>query len=118
MRHFTQLADLVFIGKSLAPHTEGQTPVEAAVLGRPMLFGPGMGNFRNIAKDLLARGAAVEVLDAARLADEAVALLRDSARREALAAAAAAWRREHAGALERTVAIIRAELAALPPSEG
>ena len=35
LRKFTQLADLVFVGKSLAPHEGGQTPVEAAVLGKP-----------------------------------------------------------------------------------
>ena len=30
LRKITQLADIVFVGKSLPPHTEGQTPVEAA----------------------------------------------------------------------------------------
>ena len=57
LRRLTQLADLVFVGKSLPPHTEGQTPVEAAALQKPILFGPGMSNFRVITKDLLARGA-------------------------------------------------------------
>ena len=32
LQKFTQLADLVFTGKSLAPHEGGQTPVEAAIL--------------------------------------------------------------------------------------
>ena len=54
LRRLTQLADVVFVGKSLAPHTEGQTPVEAASLGRPILFGPGMGNFRQLAAELVA----------------------------------------------------------------
>jgi 3-deoxy-D-manno-octulosonic-acid transferase len=113
LRKFTQLADLVFVGKSLPPHTEGQTPVEAAALERPILFGPGMGNFRAIASDLLARGAAIEVADAPRLADVAVELLANPARRETLAAAAAQWHRENAGALDRTLAVIREELAKL-----
>jgi 3-deoxy-D-manno-octulosonic-acid transferase len=68
LRKLTQLADLVFVGKSLPPHTEGQTPVEAAALEKPILFGPGMSNFRLIARDLLARGAAHEVRDVAALA--------------------------------------------------
>ncbi|MEY4006936.1 MAG: hypothetical protein RLZZ221_3032, partial [Verrucomicrobiota bacterium] len=51
LRRLTQLADVVFVGKSLPPHTEGQTPVEAAALGKPLLFGPGMANFRTIAGD-------------------------------------------------------------------
>jgi 3-deoxy-D-manno-octulosonic-acid transferase len=116
LRQLTQLADLVFVGKSLPPHTEGQTPVEAAALGKPILFGPGMGNFATIARDLLARGAALEVADAAALAAEVAVLLGQADRREALAAAAAVWRRENAGAIASTLTVIREELAALRPA--
>ena len=111
LRKLTQLADVVFVGKSLAPHTEGQTPVEAAALEKPILFGPGMSNFRVIAHDLVARGAARVVTDPAALARASEELLRDGAQRQALAAAAAQWRRENAGALDRTLAVIREELA-------
>ncbi len=114
LRNFTQLADLVYVGKSLAPHTEGQTPVEAAALEKPILFGPGMGNFRPIARDLLARGAAETVADPAALSARVAGLLRDPAARARLARAAAAWRAENAGAVERTLAVIREELARLP----
>jgi 3-deoxy-D-manno-octulosonic-acid transferase len=110
LRRLTQLADLVFVGKSLPPHTEGQTPVEAAVLERPILFGPGMGNFRPIARDLVARGAAQVVTDPAALTIACRQLLRDSDHRRQLAAAAAQWRHENAGAIERTRAVIRAEI--------
>ena len=113
LRKFTQLADLVFVGKSLPPHTEGQTPVEAAALEKPILFGPGMGNFRVIARDLVKRGAAHQVADAAALAAEVQDLFRDAARRESLAAAAAGWQRENSGAVARTLQVIRGELAKL-----
>ena len=113
LRNLTQLADVVFVGKSLLPHTDGQTPVEAAALGKPIIFGPGMGNFRLLSRDLLARGAAREVADAAALAEVAQELLRDASRREALAAAAAVWRCDNAGAVARTLAVIREELARL-----
>ncbi len=111
LRAMTQLADLVFVGKSLAPHTEGQTPVEAAALGKPILFGAGMGNFRLIARDLVVRGAARTVADAADLAGQAAALLGDPARRALLSAAAASWRSDNGGAVDRTLAVIREELA-------
>ena len=114
LRQLTQIADVVFVGKSLPPHTEGQTPVEAAALERPLILGPGMGNFAAIARDLVACGAAHRVADASSLAAEARELLRDSGRRAALAAAAAAWHRENGGAVERTLAVIREELAKLP----
>ena len=113
MRRMLQLADLVFVGKSLPPRTEGQTPVEAAALEKPILFGPGMGNFRLIARDLLERHAAIEVADAATLAAVSTALLEDPQRRAALAAAAAGWRRDNGGAVGRTLVVIREELAKL-----
>ncbi len=111
LRALTQLADVVFVGKSLAPYTEGQTPVEAAVLGRPILFGPGMSNFRAIARDLLDRGAARAVATPAELAEVASALLADPPLRTRLSAAAAAWSAENGGALAHTLAAIRRELA-------
>ncbi len=110
LRRLTQLADVVFVGKSLGTHTEGQTPVEAAALGKPILFGPGMSNFRDIARDLMKRGAALEVADEARLNELTLQLLRHEAEREALSLAAAAWHRENSGALARTLDGVRAEL--------
>jgi 3-deoxy-D-manno-octulosonic-acid transferase len=110
LRQLTQLADLVFVGKSLPPHREGQTPVEAAALGQPILFGPGMGNFRQLAGDLVSRGAARRVEDGAGLAEQVSLLLRDPASRDGLARAAEAWHRDNAGAMDRTLAVIREEL--------
>jgi 3-deoxy-D-manno-octulosonic-acid transferase len=72
-----------------------------------------MGNFRLIARDLLARGAAIEVADAAALGARAAELLPDAVRRAELAAAAGRWHRENAGAVERTLVILREELAKL-----
>lgn len=115
LRQFLQLADVVFVGKSLPPHTEGQTPVEAAALGKPILFGPGMGNFRAIARDLLDRGAARVVSPAAASA-EIVALLRTPAVGAAMGAAALAWREDNRGAVEKTRAAIAAALARPRPA--
>jgi 3-deoxy-D-manno-octulosonic-acid transferase len=114
LRSLAQLADVVFVGKSLAPHTEGQTPVEAAILGKPILMGPGMSNFRAISGELLASGAAMTVADPAALSAELSLLLRDPARRASMAAAAAAWRGRNGGAVERTLEAVRGELAAIP----
>ncbi|MGH7958505.1 MAG: 3-deoxy-D-manno-octulosonic acid transferase, partial [Opitutaceae bacterium] len=113
LRRLTQLADVVFVGKSLPPHTEGQTPVEAAALQKPILFGPGMSNFRLIARDLLARGAARQVDDSRELGTAIEGLLHEPVQRAALAEAAARWRSENIGAVQRTLAVIRDELAGL-----
>lgn len=113
LRKFTQLADLAFIGKSLAPHDGGQTPVEAAILGVPVLHGPRMTNFRDIIRSLAEAGAVRRVETHGELTAAAVELLHDAAQREKLAAAARAWSAANRGATERTLAVIRTQLAAL-----
>jgi 3-deoxy-D-manno-octulosonic-acid transferase len=114
LRSLAQLADIVFVGKSLAPHTEGQTPVEAAILGKPILMGPGMSNFRAISRELLASAAAATVAGPAALSAELALLVRDPALRDSMAAAAVAWRGRNGGAVERTLEAVRGELAAIP----
>jgi 3-deoxy-D-manno-octulosonic-acid transferase len=110
LRAFTQLADLVWVGKSLPPHHEGQTPVEAAALGKPIVFGSVLSNFREIARDLVARGAARVVPDAAGLIATAPILLADTPARAAMAAAAQEWHRANQGAVDRTMGALREEL--------
>jgi 3-deoxy-D-manno-octulosonic-acid transferase len=110
LRQFTQLADLVFTGKSLAPHDGGQTPVEAAILGKPVLHGPRMTNFRDIIRSLTEAGAVRKVDTHSELIAAAVELLQDGAQRELLAAAAREWSAANRGATERTLDYLRAEL--------
>lgn len=109
LRAFTQLADVVFVGKSLPPHHEGQTPVEAAVLGKAIVHGPQLTNFRVIAEELQAEGAARAVRDAGEVAPTLAELMKSQGRRDAMGAAAQAWHRRNQGAVARTVAIIHAE---------
>lgn len=98
----TQAADLVFVGKSLPPNEGGQTPIEAASLGKPLLFGPGMSNFRVAAASLRDCGAAIVVGDEVEVVDQGLLLLSDEKRRRAMAAAARAWHIANQGAMERT----------------
>ncbi len=111
LRKLTQLADLVFVGKSLPPHDGGQTPIEAAILGRPLLHGPRMSNFREITRALDATGAAREVEHASALIEACVELLGDATRRERMSAAARAWAEASRGATARTLAELQEELA-------
>ena len=113
LRKFTQLADLVFVGKSLAPHEGGQTPVEAAVLGKPVVHGPRMTNFREIIRTLTEAGAVRRVETHSELITTVVELLQDPVQRDKLAAAAQAWHEVNRGATERTLTVIREQLAAL-----
>ncbi|MBD5781946.1 3-deoxy-D-manno-octulosonic acid transferase [Pelagicoccus sp. NFK12] len=102
LRALTQLSDLAFVGKSLPPHTEGQTPVECGVLGKPMVFGTGMSNFRSIREGLLQRGAAREVRDEGEAIQTIVSLSQDLEARAKMSAGGLAWHAGSRGAVERT----------------
>jgi 3-deoxy-D-manno-octulosonic-acid transferase len=116
LRKFTQLADLVFVGKSLPPHSEGQTPVEAAALGRAILFGPGMSNFRPISRELIAAGAAQVVEDADELAVVTAKLFHADATRAAMAEAARGWHRANQGAVARSLVALVDEMRRAGPN--
>jgi len=78
-----ELADVAFVGGSLVP-TGGHNPLEPAFWGKPVLFGPHMGNFRDIAEAFLAGGAAVQVQNANELAARTLAFLGDARRCSAM----------------------------------
>jgi 3-deoxy-D-manno-octulosonic-acid transferase len=105
LRDWYALATLVFIGKSLTA-IGGQNPMEAIAAGMPVLFGPRMDNFRDLAAELLAIGGAQQVDDAASLEAACVRLLADSGARSRQAAAAAQLLAQHAGAAARTVDLL------------
>ncbi len=108
LQQLAQLADLVFVGKSLSPHIGGQTPVEAALLGKPVLHGPNMTNFRDIIRSLTEAGAVRRVESAAELVRVAGEMLASAPQREGLAQAAREWSATNRGATERTLAAIQA----------
>jgi len=56
------LADIALIGGSLVD-AGGHNPLEAAVAGIPILFGPHMEDFSEISRDLVAAGGALVVAD-------------------------------------------------------
>jgi len=58
---FYALATVVVIGGSFFPGVNGHNPIESAALGVPTVFGPYMRNFIDPARELLARGGAVQV---------------------------------------------------------
>jgi len=99
----TQAADLAFIGKSLPPHTEGQTPIEAAALGLPIVYGPGMANFRRVCESLESAKAAWRAEDAADAGAKLEALLVNAGQREVLARAAREWHQRNQGAAGRVM---------------
>ncbi len=97
-----ELADLVFVGGSLVP-TGGHNVLEPAYWAKPILFGPHMHNFRDIAQLLLAKDAAVQVADVDHLGNSLLELLADPARRKQLGEAARRVLDEQRGGTERVL---------------
>jgi 3-deoxy-D-manno-octulosonic-acid transferase len=115
MVRLLQAADVVFIGRSLPPNDGGQTPVESAALGKAMIFGPNMTNFRSIARALVETGGAALAQDAGALAQDAVRLLRDPAARAGAGRVAQGWHGRSRGAVERTIEVVRTMAGLTPP---
>jgi len=70
------LCDAAFVGGSLVPE-RGHNPLEAAVFAKPVLFGPSMEDFSEIARDLRAAGGAIQVSDADELLNSFMLILGD-----------------------------------------
>ena len=96
------LATVVFVGGSLVP-SGGHNILEPAVAGKPIVVGPHMENFQEIADQFLAEGAMVQVRSAEELAREVESLLSDEVRRKSLGARARSLIERNRGALGRTL---------------
>ena len=100
-----QLATAVFVGGSLADHG-GHNILEPAIFGKPVVFGPHMQNFKEIADAFLANDAAVQVMSERELEATLLALVTDPVRRARLGAAARALVEANRGAKTKTLAVI------------
>jgi 3-deoxy-D-manno-octulosonic-acid transferase len=100
-----QIATAVFVGGSLVD-TGGHNILEPAVYGKPIVFGPHMHNFKEIAEAFIAHDAAVQVTGTRGLEDALLALLTDPVRRARLGAAARALVESNRGAKDKCLAII------------
>ena len=101
--NFLQISHIVFVGRSLPPHTQGQTPIEAGLLQKPILFGPGMSNFEEIAQSLIDHGVAERVEDPARLEEKLQEWLVDPDLLQEKSKNAKGWMAAHGGAIARTL---------------
>jgi len=98
-------ADVAFVGGSLVPHG-GQNILEPAAMGIPVLFGPHMFNFAEIAQLALEREAAWPVTSSGDLERAVRRLVGDANLRDRMGQAGARMVQENRGALANTVALI------------
>ncbi len=100
-----QVATAVFVGGSLEDHG-GHNILEPAIFGKPIVFGPYMRNFKEIADAFLANDAAIQVHSERELASTLLKLVTDPVRRARLGAAARALVEANRGAKAKTLEVI------------
>jgi 3-deoxy-D-manno-octulosonic-acid transferase len=109
-----QIATIVFVGGSLVA-TGGHNILEPAVFGKPIVFGPHMENFAEIAAAFVANGAGIQVHGERELDDALRSLITDPVRRARLGAAARALVEANRGAKDKTLQVL-AELLPQDPT--
>ena len=95
-------ATVVIIGGSFDANLQGHNPIEAAALGKPVIFGPHMRNFEEAAKVLLAARAAQRVSSSSELSAVLHGLLHDAAQRDEMGEVGRAAVLAQQGATART----------------
>jgi 3-deoxy-D-manno-octulosonic-acid transferase len=95
------LASVVFVGGSLVA-SGGHNILEPAVAGKPVVVGPHMENFQEIADTFRAESAIVQVASVDELAREVAALMLDEPRRRDLGERARGLVGRNRGAVSRT----------------
>jgi 3-deoxy-D-manno-octulosonic-acid transferase len=96
---------VAFVGGSFV-RVGGHNVLEPAAHHKPILFGPHMHNFHQIAAALLEAGGALQVQTPEALGQHVIALLQHPERRQALGDAAYQVLCANQGAIERTVALV------------
>ena len=102
---YYSVCNIAFIGGSLID-SGGQNMLEAAAASKPILFGPSIFNFEQIAQLLLEKDAAIQVGDADDLMKTISGLLLDDTKREKLGENAKNLLEKHRGAVDRLLKLI------------
>jgi 3-deoxy-D-manno-octulosonic-acid transferase len=100
-----QIATAVFVGGSLVD-AGGHNILEPAVFGKPIVFGPHMQNFAEIAQAFVDNGASIQLRSKRDLETVLLELLSDPVRRASLGAAARALVEANRGARAKSLSVI------------
>jgi 3-deoxy-D-manno-octulosonic-acid transferase len=106
LRKLYRAADICFIGGSLV-QAGGHNPLEPAALGKPVLFGPHMEDFSEIAHQLFAAGGANIIRSNDELFFRIKSLLEDETLRQRQGALALSVVKQHQGATQRCLEMMK-----------
>ena len=103
---FLAAADVVYMGKSMAGNFGGHNLIEPAIFGKPIVFGPHMDNFREVARLFREANAALQVADETALQAALARLFAEPAERQRLGQAARALVEQQRGTMDRTIELL------------
>jgi 3-deoxy-D-manno-octulosonic-acid transferase len=109
------LAEVAFVGKSLGTEEGGQNLIQPMAHGVPVVHGPNMQNFRDVAARAEEVGASRVVQDAAALADAWTSLLASEVKRRGMGEAGRALVESNRGAADAYADVLREALKGCPP---
>ncbi|MGR8979390.1 MAG: lipid IV(A) 3-deoxy-D-manno-octulosonic acid transferase [Gammaproteobacteria bacterium] len=105
LKMFYGAADIAFVGGSMVPRG-GHNILEPAAMGVPVMFGPYMVNFQEIAEGLLAQNAALQCRTNDEIYEAVIRLHSDYDFRDALVKKSKAFKQNNEGAIAKIVALI------------
>ncbi len=103
LKHFIQLADLIFVGKSTGNNFGGQTPIESAAAGKPIVYGHHMENFRAICKSLEQAHGAYRCKDTKEVESQLLFWLKNPQEAAKYGQAAKQWTKNNYGTTQRII---------------
>jgi 3-deoxy-D-manno-octulosonic-acid transferase len=106
MVSFINNAEIVIVGKSFTGNDEGQNIIEPALMGKAVIVGSQLRNFRQVLDIMLKKNAILSVSDD-ELENAIRELLEDPERCKKLGATAKVTVTEHIGATQRTIDIVK-----------
>jgi 3-deoxy-D-manno-octulosonic-acid transferase len=110
---FIQSSDLILMGKTFAGNDEGQNIIEPARMGKAIITGPEMKNFRQAFDALRKEDGVLRLESDSGLADAIVLLAGNPDRRTAYGDHAREAVGRHAGALKKTIKLLEENLSCL-----
>jgi 3-deoxy-D-manno-octulosonic-acid transferase len=109
LKMFYATADIAFVGGSMVP-AGGHNILEALAIGVPVLFGPFMTNFKDIAEGVLKQQAAIQCQTTADVEQTVLTLHQQPEYRAALIAKGKAFIRDNQGTVGRICQLLESAL--------
>lgn len=98
-------ADIGFVGGSMVP-VGGHNILEPAAMNIPVMFGPYMINFKEIAKNVVDLGAAIQCADRLEIVETVMRLYGNAEDRKKMTSRMSGFLKDNQGATERTARLI------------